>query len=122
MCGTIYLCVCVRTCVYVCACVCHMCAFECEFVYMHVYKHLRSISLRQTGIVSFKTYSLFSLFLKLYFRLLSLTVILSPAQQLHSHLSPVPHPNPQFPSAYPHPSLLTTLFGFLRAIYLSTTL
>jgi hypothetical protein len=24
-----------------------------------------------------------------------------PSQQLHSHLSPIPHPNPQLPSAHP---------------------
>lgn len=42
-------------------------------------------------------YVLFWLFFLLYL----LTIILSLTQQLHSHLSPIPHTNPQLPSAHP---------------------
>jgi hypothetical protein len=73
-----------------------------ECLYMHVFKHLNGISLRQTDIScknpAPQCHSNI-LCIMFSFLLLSLAVIPSPAQQLHSHLSPIPHSNPQLPSA-----------------------
>ena len=88
------LCVCVCSCMClfewecVCVCVC-MCTNTCT-----ASGKPASVSFKCTLIVLFR---LFPLYL--------LTIILSHTQQLHSHLSPIPHPNPQLPSAHPNPQL-----------------
>ena len=100
-----YMYVCVLVCVYlnesVCICMCtNTCTASAS--------GKPALAVTTLPLSFIQTYFLLCFF---FFLLLSLTVILSPAHQLHSHLSQ--HINFHIPTLSPsHISLLATLFGF----------